>query len=381
VTVANNNFLKSFPNKRIKAIDGMAVTADVWEGAHTFHRDTQQYHNLYSHGSGIVTGMQVIASDPPDTAVYILPGVAIDTAGRTIAITEPTAYDVGKQVEGPLYLVMMYGESRPRPESSQSTQEGAPLFVQSEFSIQALNALPAAPHIELARIRRQGRTAALIDANDALHPGANEIDLRWRRQSGGIGPATVGVAVYYAGMAERQHGRGLMNLARAADHHRHFNVVVDDNAPLTESLGQYALVCAVGQRAFQLTDVERKALTDYAQAGGTVYLESCRREGAPGSDQSFAELAAAFGAKLEDVRPGSALLSTPNFFAALPTGFEGQGGLKAGGGVILSLADYACVWQGERRGSPASREEIRSALELGENILHYAVGRRQAADK
>src|SRR5574341_637336 len=379
--VANNNFLKSFPNKRIKAVDGMAVTADVWEDAHTYHRQIQQYHSLYSHGTGIVTGMQVIASDPPDTAVYILPGVAVDTAGRTLAVTEPTAYDVGRQVEGLLYLVMTYGESRPRPEGSQSTQEGAPLYVQAEFSVQALNALPNAPHIELARIRRQGRTAALVDAKDRQHPGANEIDLRWRRQSGGMGPITVGVAVYYAGTTERHHGRGLTNLAREVGHHGRFNVVVDEDASLAEGLDHYSLVCVVGQRAFQLTDAERKALNDYLSAGGTLYLESCRREGAPGSDQSFSELAGSFGVKLEDVKSGHALASGPNFFAALPAGFDGQAGLKAAGGVIMSLADYACVWQGERRGNPAAREEIRSALELGENILHYAVERRVAASK
>jgi hypothetical protein len=276
---------------------------------------------------------------------------------------------------------MTYGEGRPRPDGSQSTQEGAPLFVQAEFTIQALNALPSAPHIELARVRRQGRTSALVDAKDMLHPGANEIDLRWRRQSGGMGPATIGVAVYYAGMAERHHGRGWVNAGRASGNHGRLGVVVDDNAPLTEGLGQYALVCCVGQRAFQLTEAERKALGDYVQAGGTVFLESCRREGAPGSDGSFTELAASLGARLEDVRPGHPLASTPNFFAVLPTGFEGQGSLKAGGGVIVSLADYACVWQGERRGSPASREEIRSALELGENILHYAAERRETAGK
>ena len=90
IVTTNNNLLKEFPNKRIKPVDGMAVTADVWEEEHRYHRQLLRYHNLYNHGSGIVTGLQVIASDPADTSVYILPGVAVDSVGNTIVISEPT---------------------------------------------------------------------------------------------------------------------------------------------------------------------------------------------------------------------------------------------------------------------------------------------------
>ncbi len=374
----NNDLLKEYPNKRIKPIDGMAVTAEVWEESHDFHRQSQRFHNLYSHGSGIVSGMQVIASDPADTAVYILPGVAIDSAGRTVAISEPTAYDIGRQVEGVLHLILTYGEGRPRTAGSQSMQEGAPLYVQAEFMLQALNAAPDVPHVELARVRRQGRTAALTDAKDPAHPGINEIDLRWRRQSGQTARETVGVGVFYAGMADRRHGQGLTNLAQAISYSGPYNVAVDDNISLTAGLNDYALVCLVGQRAFQLSPDEQSALQAYAQGGGTVFLESCRREGPPGADQSFTDLANMLGAKLaEAAKAGNPLLTKPNFFAALPAGYEGSPALQAGGGVVLSLADYGCLWQGEQRSGPAAREEIRAALELGANILHYAVERQK----
>jgi hypothetical protein len=380
----NNDLLKEYPNKRIRAIDGMAVTADVWEDAHNYHRQAQRFHNLYSHGNGIVTGLQVIASDPPDSAVYILPGVAVDSAGHLIVIAEPTAYDIGRQVDGPLHLVLTYGESRPRSEGQQSTQEGAPLFVQSEFGAQALPELPNTPYIELARVRRQGKSAAIVDAKDAAHPAANEIDLRWRQTSVATVRETVGVAVVYAGMAERRHGEGLLNLARAVNHHTHYNVIVDDNALLTGGLADYALVCVVAQRAFQFSPDEQSALQAYVQGGGTVFLESCRREAttAPSSDQSFQDLISAFGVKMADVvKAGHALLKQPNFFVSLPAGYEVQGTLLAGGGVVLSTADYACLWQGEQRNGAASREAIRSALELGENLICYAAERRNAARK
>ena len=88
-------FLKDFQNARIKPIDGMAVTADVWEKSHDYHRAQQSMHNLFGHGAGIASGLEVLASDPPDNSIYILPGVAFDRAGQMIVLQEPVAYDLG----------------------------------------------------------------------------------------------------------------------------------------------------------------------------------------------------------------------------------------------------------------------------------------------
>jgi hypothetical protein len=381
--VNNHSLLKEFPNKRIRAMDGMAVTADVWEDSHSFHRSAQRFHNLFSHGSGIVTGMEVIASEPADTSVYILPGVAVDTAGRMIAIAEPTAYDVGRQVEGLLHIVLTFGESRPRSDGAQSTQEGAPLYVHTEFGVQALPKLPDVPHIELARVKRQGRTSAIADARDAANPGPNEIDLRWRRQNAPSVPDTLGVAVFYAGMTDHRAGAGVANLAQAVSQRSRFNVVVDNNAEITTGVDDYGLVVIVAQRAFQLSPEEHNTLQAYIENGGTVLFESSRRDasGTPTSDQSFVDLANAFGVKIADaVKASHKVLKAPNLFLALPAGYEQTAPtLQAGGGVLISTGDYASLWQGERKGGPAFREEIRSAFELGENILHYAYERQQAA--
>ena len=49
--------------------------------------------------------------------------------------------------------------------------------------------------------------------------------------------------------------------------------------------------------------------------------------------------------------------------------------MQAGEGVIFSMCDYGCLWQGARRDNLASREEIRTAYEWGGNIVAYAVDR------
>jgi hypothetical protein len=71
----------------------------------------------------------------------------------------------------------------------------------------------------------------------------------------------------------------------------------------------------------------------------------------------------------------------PHLFAAPPPGFETDGtpkvvvGAAAAGRVVWSMCDYGCLWQGERRGRAASREEIRTAMEWGANVVTYALNR------
>jgi len=374
------DLLQEFPTRRIKPFDGMAVTAEVWDEAHEYHRQRQRFHALLSHGPGIVTGLEVIASDPTDSSVYILPGIAVDPHGRTIVLPEPLAYDVGT-AQGRLYLLLTYGESHPRAESDR--EEGS-LYVHAQFGIEAGLALPDTPCVELARIRRQDRESPIEDAHDAAHPAPNQIDLRFRQEVGAVPQQVVSLAVSYAGgIVNDRHGRGARYLARALRRSGPCRVWVDEDVPLDAGLEAYTLVYLVGQEAFQPSPDEMKMLYAYLQEGGTVFIESCRQGAAvadPPADASFFDLLGSLGLELEELEPGHSLLTDPFLFALPPPGFkvEGKPGIQVGQGVIFSTCDYGCLWQGERQGRAASREEIRAALEWGGNIIAYAVERRKS---
>jgi hypothetical protein len=381
-----DDWLKEFPTRRIKPADGMAVTAEVWEEAHDYHRRRQRYHDLLHHGPGIVSGLEVIASDPPDSSVYILPGMAVDLRGEVIILTEPVAYDVGS-AHGLLYLVLTYEESRP---TADHDQEEGPRYIHSQFGVEARLTLPDTPYVELARLRRQDRESPLVDARDAEHPGPNEIDLRFRLQIGAAPQQVVSLAVSYTGgLTDAGHGRGASYLARALRRSGQ-QVWVDDHVPLGPGLEGYTLAYLVGRDAFQLNRDEMNALYALLQGGGTVLIESCRsgiKAGDPPADASFLDLLASMGVQLKELEPGHELLVEPYFFAAPPPGFEmpesDQSAPKvlAGEGVIFSTCDYGCLWQGERRGRPASREEIRTAMEWGSNLIAYAMARRRKERK
>jgi len=252
--------------------------------------------------------------------------------------------------------------------------------------LQATPALPETPYVELARVRRVGRTAALMDPKDPLHPAINEIDQRYRQPVGALAQTSVAVAVSYAGGTPiPRHGKGMGYLGRALSQGRDRRVLVDDNIPLDAGLLNYSLLYLVGQNEFELDQAEMGALHAFLEAGGTLFIESCRRDialGEPPSDASFMALVAAMSVQMEELRGGHSLLVEPNLFSSVPSGFETQGtpSVRVGGRVVFSACDYGCLWQGERRSGAATREHIRSAQEWGANLIAFAAQPSAAAN-
>ena len=279
-----------------------------------------------------------------------------------------------------LYLIVSYTESRPQSATSR-VQEDAPLYVHSQFTLEAVTKLPSTPHVELARINRRGQTSPIVAAKESAHPRTNEIDLRFRSSVGEPSAlrALVGV-VMLRGAESARHGEGLANVAASMRQTPHTQVWVDRGLTLAADLTPYDLVYVVGRDAVQLTSEEMNALYAYWQGGGVIFFEGCRaaQDGEPGADAMFKELLASFGVRLETMPATHALLATPNLFAQPPDGFETRGApvLLAAERVIVSTFDYGCIWRGERRGRQATRGEIRNALEFGTNLIQWAVTQR-----
>ncbi|MEM7343993.1 MAG: DUF4159 domain-containing protein [Chloroflexota bacterium] len=371
--------LQNYPVKRISPVDGMAVTADVWEEAHNYHRQIQGLQTLLSQGSGIIAGLEVIASDPSDTSVYVLPGIAIDPAGQIIVLPQPVTYDVGHDMQGDLYILLTYGESQPRA-SRGGDQAGAPMHIQAEFSIAAGTTLPNSPWVELARISRSSRDAKFENALNPMAPRANEIDLRFRQDVGA--PKSVSLAVNYLGQAAAggKHARGIANLAQALNREGRYQVSVEDDVALGPNIATKTLVYLVGQGSFKLDKGVMNGLRNYVQRGkGTLLMESMDAQ----AEASFVNFFRAVGVKPDPLKPGHRLLSQPHLFTAPPAGFETQGTPKimVSDGMIFNTFNYGLLWQGERRDKAASREEIRSALEWGDNIVTYALERRATSGR
>jgi hypothetical protein len=166
--------LKVFPTTQVKPYDGMSVTATVWAQAHGEHRQAQRAHDRVFHGSGIITGLEVVANDPPDQFVFISPGAAVDPVGQVIVLPEPVAYDFGKTSEGTLFLVLGHGER----EAAGAEKEV--VTIQDEFVIAARPSMPKRPVVELARLVITKSGNPVRNAANPEHPRGEELDLRFR---------------------------------------------------------------------------------------------------------------------------------------------------------------------------------------------------------
>ncbi len=377
---------KQFPVRRIKPYDGMVVTSDVWEEAHAYHRQQTQYHQQLSHGAGILTGLEVGASDPPDSAVYIQPGVALDGAGQMIIVPEALAYNLGT-AQGPLYLLLSYEDSQPQPVEGMADASEVMLYIRAQYGLVAANTppVPNGPFVELARLHRYGAESPITTANDAARPGPNQIDLRFRQQIGFTAAQAAKVGVCYLGAisdhANPCPGHGAHTLTR---------VLRQTGQPIwsDETVGlaadadwsEYALVYLVAQEGFQLSPDELNVLYVYLHSGGTLLLEVCRQGANPqAAEAALLDMLGSFGVSVSDLPVQHVLLTEPNLFAAPPAGFDttNAASFKVGEGVIFSTYDYGCLWQGQRSGRPATREEIRAAHEWGANLIAYALARHQ----
>ncbi len=377
--VNREELLQRFPSQRIKPVDGMAVTAEVWEEAHQYHRQSQGYHLLFSHGPGVLTGLEVIASEPPDTSVYILPGIAIDPLGQTIVLPKPVSYDIGTELEGQLYLLLAYGESRPKAPKGSKKDEGAPLYVETEFSVFARTVLPEPPWVELARVNRSSREAVFRNAEHPARPGPDEIDLRFRREVGA--PPQVSLAISYLGsVADKKQGAGAYHLAQALNRTGQFNILVEDDVPVGPGIVTNTLVYLVGQGKFEMESGVMNGLRNYVHRGkGTLLIESMDAK----AETSFMEFLKTTNMEPKPLPAGHSLLTQPYLFAVPPAGFESGDSVKLlfSEGVIFSTYNYGLLWQGERRSSPPSREILRAGIEWGGNIITYAMQRRRLSGK
>jgi hypothetical protein len=226
---------------------------------------------------------------------------------------------------------------------------------------------------------RTRRGAPIADAQDPAAPAGNEIDLRFRRSSAVANTPATSIGVAHLGGTGAHHARGAQALARGLRTAQR-PVWVDDSVPIDSGLANYTLVYLVAHDTFQLSANEMNALYSVVQNGGSLLAEGCRRDAAA-AGRAEAALGALFGSlgiRLESVGAGHKLLQGPALFNTLPAGYETSGApqVLAGEGVVYSQADFGCLWSGERRSGPASREEIRAAHELGLNLLDWAAQRR-----
>lgn len=146
---------------------------------------------------------------------------------------------------------------------------------------------------------------------------------------------------------------------------------------LGENIQDYDLLYLTGGQAISLNSLEFESLKNYLNLGGVLLVDAPINANALiESTQALAQQLESPLRPLEELQRSHPLRTKPFLFAALPMVNQQQIKILIGGGIILVIGDLATAW-GLDRDLSLPRLTIRTAQELGINILHYAWKRRQ----
>jgi hypothetical protein len=389
-----------FQLKRINPFPGLTIDADMWQEAHSYHRDQQRLHILAFHKVGIVEGLEVIANNPPDRSVVIQPGMAVDPEGNAIIVPQPQHYQLQTRNKGTIYLVIQFREVSAEP--YQPPEGGQPTRILEAYRIRETEKLPDETHLELARIDFGPGEEVIRDAKTKSNPGKNEINLGYRQDAKSAAPMlapqvvpektdaavskitshaqeTVTVGHVALGAASKDlHCAGWRNLIREINRQDKLVASLSENISLSKNINRYTLIYLTGNGSFEFTTEEQTALGSFLQSGGIIFGEGCFEEqdeteskGVKEFGLAFNRLASQLNCKLEIVQRGHPLLSTVNIFSEAPQGAAPAMVLE-GGHMVYSGSDYGCAWQGGHQEEPLPRDIIRNSFEMGTNIVAYA---------
>ncbi|ACK69590.1 conserved hypothetical protein [Gloeothece citriformis PCC 7424] len=399
------------PFDRFRPSDGLLINAERWRKAHDYHRQRQNFHYQALHQPGIVCGLGVtlISSDANEPEQYkdgrgvkLQPGIAIDLKGNPIIV--PQAENVQIAVEPPtedplmVYLVVSY-----RDPDELRIREGSEI-VREQFRIDVKTSPPSELEVEVCRIwLPPNQPIQLKFTDDVFFPGYFNPDFRFR-QWATLRPLGI-VKIAQIEHDDPQHNINFPNLDYLIGSTEILYPKLQGVEPVglinwkgeeqqseesggkirwrVSDLEQYDLLYVTGSQ-LNLSPQQIKALKSYIDRGGVLFVDSLG-ENSPitnyvkelfQNELSKKESEQKESEQLKSIGKRHPLRRMPFLFGAFPSGGFGQPvNLFCGGGVILATGNLASVWGLDQQMS-ISREVLRSAQELGVNILHYAWQRR-----
>jgi hypothetical protein len=420
------------PLQRLKVNDGLLLTAEGWTKAHDYHRQRQNIHFQSLQQPGIVWGLGVCETLPPKEVVeetyrderwlQIQPGLAIDYNGNPIVVPEPISFRIASKpsltTSLMVYIVINYVD--PDRLQGQSERE----FVQETFRIDEKTTLPIATDVELCRVLLKPGEVKLQKATDVLNPNTNQIDLRFRKFAQTRSLQQVRVAQVIRDV--NQDITTFNNLSYLANSvpalYPSMQVTVERiNMPTNAVQLDYDLIHFDQPHLFSLSESEHQILKTYLLHGAVVMVEvslqaanilelstvqhqlsSAITNLLPTDDNTIqqelevelravndslqerlqeiitplCQLSESLNIEVNQNFSNQALRTYPFLFSQFPTVQQQPVYILTIGAFIVIVGSLQTAW-GINDALPLSRETVRSAQELGINILYYAWRRHQ----
>lgn len=385
-----NSFYSSpspIPLERLNVYDSLMMNAQRWKVAHYYHRKRQNLHYQSLNEPGIVCGLGVRVIEPPsETAakfrdkrwLEITPGIAIDLEGNPIIVDPATDRTFRIATSPPMtgsltvYLVASYVEPKDPDKATESDK------IREWFRLDEKTSPPTENEVELCRIKLEAGTVELQNPVDVLFPNVNELDFRYRRQAkvrpeGVVRVATTVNAAYDNMKCLMQ---SVASLYPTLEGDTEIGIV-----NLYEKLPEYDLVFLTALQALNIDSQELKTLENYLQTGGVIFIEISHNQNY--NNQNKQEIERKFQTRLTEINGKHPLRTKPFLFVELPRIPRiNQNFIQLwnAGGIILVEGDLSEAWGGLNQDKALERNDIRTAHELGINILDFARQRRQMTD-
>lgn len=380
-----NSFYSSpspIPLERLNVYDSLMMNAQRWKVAHYYHRQRQNLHYQSLNEPGIVCGLGVRVIEPPSEAaarfrdkrwLEISPGIAIDVEGNPIIVDPKTDRTFRIATSPPIagsltvYLVVSYVEPQDLEKAAKSDT------IREWFRLDEKTSPPAEHEVELCRIKLEPGTVELQNPVDVLFPNPNELDFRHRRQAKARPTAVVRVvttanAAYNNLSCLMQSVASLYPALQGDTEIR--QVYLDEKLPECE------LVYLPAWQALDINSKELETLENYLQTGGVVFIELSH-------NQNKEEIERKFQTRFTELNRNHPLRTKPFLFVELPRIPRINQNfiqLWSAGGIILGKGNLSEAWGGLNQDKALERNDIRTAHELGINILDFARQRRQMTD-
>ncbi|MEO1377548.1 MAG: DUF4159 domain-containing protein [Cyanobacteria bacterium J06635_10] len=391
-----NSFYSSpspIPLQRLHVYDSLMMNAKRWKEAHHYHRQRQNVHYQSLNEPGIVCGLGVRIIEPPKEAaarfrdkrwLEIAPGIAIDLEGNPI-IVDPTTDRTFRIATSPpitgsltVYLVASYVE----PQDSEKATKSE--LIREWFRLDEKTSPPTENEVELCRIKLEPPTVELQNPVDVLFPNANQLDFRYRHQakarSQGVVRIATTVNAAYDNLSYLM--QSVASLYPTLEGDTEIGIV-----SLYEKLPEYDLVFLTALQALNIDLQELKVLENYLQTGGIVFIELSHKDDDINYDilrEGIEQLIQThFKTKMQsfsELSQKHLLRTKPFLFAKLPQINRKFVQLWNAGGIIFVEGNLSAAWGGLNQDVALERNEIRTAHELGINILNFARQRRQMTE-
>lgn len=424
--------------ERLRAADGLLITADCWQRTQGYHRQRQNFYYQSLFQGGIVHGLGVCVVPAPEDIdaryrngrwIQVQPGIAIDAQGNPIVVTEPSVFQVQSQCEDEsrktIYIVLAYVDPDELRHPPGQTWVKELYRIVEKTSLDVLD-------VELCRIELTPGETDLAIAADVFSPSPNTLDLTQRvwAQSQAEGAVTVGwLTSPTAVSSQPQPGltyllrsmKGLYPALRGNPYPIAIPVEADADSRLIAGID---LLYSSYDLLTQLARLQQDSLKAFIAAGGVLLvavdgetlhqdeLATVRQElvsalTEAAADPSLSTVKASVQAEIDaidaerqqyiqgildtvaqfrqqlglpsgrgDIAADHPLRTTPFLFSQWALAGVQPVHLFCWGGLIVMVGNLASLWAPDATGT-RSRETIRAAHELGINLLHYAWQRRQ----